>query len=307
LNHLNKFMRKIIYILFLGVSLSQYAPDFNGEKAYEFLLKQCSFGPRYPGSSGHIDFKNYLIKYLNKYSDNVKVMEHDYKHPYENKNIKFYNILSQYNIKSDNRILLMAHWDTREIADKEEDIIKQKKPIIGANDGASGIAILMLFAEILSNNHLNNIGVDLLFVDGEDMGRNGELNNFCLGSKLFAKSMKYKVPSFAICLDMVADKDPEFKMEYFSYLQAPKELFEIWELANELGYDEFTYDMTNPIYDDHRAFYNETGIPSIDIIDFDYPYWHTLEDTPDKCSASTLKIVGDVVLEYIFRLDNKNE
>ena len=235
-------------------------------------------------------------------------MEHDYKHPYEDKNIKFYNILSQYNIESDYRILLMAHWDTREIADKEKEVINQTKPILGANDGASGIAILMLFAEILSNNHLSNIGVDLLFVDGEDMGRNGELNNFCLGSKLFAKSMKYKIPRFAICLDMVADKDPEFKMEYFSYIQAPKELFEIWDLANELGYDEFTYTLTDyPIYDDHRAFYNETGIPSIDIIDFDYPYWHTLQDTPDKCSASTLEIVGDVVLEYIFRLDNKNE
>ena len=198
-------------------------------------------------------------------------MEHDYKHPYEDKNIKFFNVLSQYNLESDNRILLMAHWDTREIADKEKDIEKQSIPILGANDGASGIAILMLFAEILNDNNLNNIGVDLLFVDGEDMGRNGDLNNFCLGSKLFAKSMKYKIPRFAICLDMVADKDPEFKMEYFSYLQAPKELFEIWKLANELGYKEFTYDMTGPIYDDHRAFYNETGIPSIDIIDFDYP------------------------------------
>ena len=115
--------------------------------------------------------------------------------------------------------------------------------------------------------------------------------------------MKYKTPRFAICLDMVADKDPEFKMEYFSYLQAPKELFEIWQLANELGYNEFTYDITNPIYDDHRAFYNETGIPAIDIIDFDYPYWHTLEDTPDKCSANTLKIVGHVVSEYLYRKD----
>ena len=82
-------MKKIIYILFLGISLSQYAPDFDGQKAYEFLLKQCSFGPRYPGSSGHVNFKDYLIKYLNEYSDNIKVMEHDYKHPYENKNIKF--------------------------------------------------------------------------------------------------------------------------------------------------------------------------------------------------------------------------
>ena len=296
-------MFKYLNIIFFSFLLSQYAPYFDGDLAYEYLLKQCSFGPRYPGSKAHVDFKDFLVEYLENYNNDVEVYEHEIIHPYDSTKIMLYNVLSQYNLDADERILLMAHWDTREIADLDEDETKRHLPIIGANDGASGIAALMVFADIFNKNKLQNIGVDLLFVDGEDMGRHGELDNFCIGSKIFAAEKKYKRPKLAICLDMVADKDPEFKMEYFSYVQAQKELFDIWNLANSIGYSEFTYDLTGPIYDDHKAFYDVTKIPSIDIIDFDYPYWHTLEDTPDKCSPKTLEIVGNVVLEYIYRMD----
>ena len=296
-------MFKYLYIVLFSFALSQYAPYFDGDLAYDYLLKQCSFGPRYPGSKAHLDFKDFLVKYLKDYNNDVAVYKHEIIHPYDSTKIALYNILSQYNLDANERILLMAHWDTREIADLDKDKKNRNLPIIGANDGASGIAALMVFAEIFSQNKLQNIGVDLLFVDGEDMGRHGELENFCIGSKIFAAEKKYKRPQLAICLDMVADKDPEFKMEYFSYVQAQEELFDIWNLANSLGYSEFSYDLTGPIYDDHKAFYDVTKIPSIDIIDFDYPYWHTLEDTPDKCSAKTLEIVGNVVLEYIYRMD----
>ena len=296
-------MIKKIFFIYISFSFAQYAPYFSGDLAYEHLLKQCSFGPRYPGSKAHVEFKDYLVNYLMQYTDDLVVEKHEINHPYNTKKLFLYNVLAQYNIEADNRILLMAHWDTREIADKDKDELNRKNPIIGANDGASGVAALMLFAEILNVNKLQKIGVDLLFVDGEDMGREGELENFCIGSKLFAEGKNYKKPQLAICLDMIADKDPQFKMEYFSYIQANKELFDIWDLANSLGYDQFSYDLTGPIYDDHRAFYNATKIPSIDIIDFDYPYWHTMEDTPDKCSSKTLEIVGNVVLEYIYRLD----
>ena len=137
------------------------------------------------------------------------------------------------------------------------------------------------------------------------MGRHGDLEHFSVGTKLSCRANKNYSPEFAVCLDMVADKDPKFKIEYFSYMQAEEKVREIWALANNLGYSEFSYDLQPPIYDDHRAFYIETGIPSLDIIDFDYPYWHTLEDTPDKCSAHTLGIVGNVVVEYIYNEDSK--
>ena len=304
MNHSIKNMKLIKIILFISVAMSQNIPYFDGEKAFDYLVKQCEFGYRYPGTQEHVDLKNYFINFLSDKSDELIVYDHTIKHPYQKNEITLYNLLARYNVDSDNRILLLAHWDTREIADKDKNVENHDKPILGANDGASGIAVLMHLSEIFYNNPLNNLGVDLLFVDGEDMGRNGELKNFCLGTKLFSKNIKSPYPKLAICLDMVADKDPQFKMEYFSYIQAEKELKEIWSLANMLGYKEFTNVITNPIYDDHRALFVETGIPAIDIIDFDYPYWHTLEDTIDKCSSETLSIVGNLMCEYLYRKDS---
>jgi len=297
-------MKLIKIILFASLALSNNIPYFDGDKAFDYLVKQCDFGYRYPGSVEHKDLKNYFVSFLKKNADELTVYDHEIQHPYENKKITLYNLLARYNVESNNRILLLAHWDTREIADKDKNPKNHSSPILGANDGASGIAVLMHLSEILFNNPLNNLGVDILFVDGEDMGRKGELKNYCLGTKLFSKNIKSPYPKLAICLDMVADKDPQFKMEYFSYIQAEKELKEIWSLANLLGYKEFSKEITNPIYDDHRALFVETGIPSIDIIDFDYPYWHTIEDTVDKCSSETLSIVGNLMCEYLYRKDN---
>ena len=299
-------MKTIKIILLTSLLSAQTIPHFDGDVAFSYLEKQCEFGARYPGSKEHVDLKNYFIDFLEDKADSLIVYDYKINHPYQKNELTLYNILAKYNLESKNRILLMAHWDTREIADKDEKKENQSIPIIGANDGASGIAILMLLSEIFSNFPLNNIGVDLLFVDGEDMGRNGDLNNYCLGTKLFSKEISMPYYNLAICLDMVADKQPEFKMEYFSYIQAEKQLKEIWSLANSLGYSEFSKILTHPIYDDHRALYVETGIPSIDIIDFDYPYWHTLGDTVDKCSAKTLAIVGDVICEYLCRKDQGN-
>jgi len=296
-------------IIFLVLTIFNFlfcVPKFFGYKAYNHILKQCSFGPRNPGSQGHINFKNYLVEYLKEYSDSLIVDTHEIVHPYnKDKNLELFNILSQFNLNAEKRILLMAHWDTREIADKDLDISNYNTPILGANDGASGVAILMEFASIFNDNRFKNLGIDLLFVDAEDMGRSGDLEHFSVGTKLFSKNITQDQYLVAICLDMVADIDPEFKIEYFSYLQGKEFVYEIWDLANSLGYKEFSYDITQPIYDDHRAFYEETKIPSIDIIDFDYPYWHTIEDTPNKCSSYTLEIVGTVMLEYLYKKDEE--
>ena len=298
-------MNRIFYILFLVILQSQQIPLFDGEIAFKYLEKQCSFGERYPGSQNHVDLKDYFVSFLSNKSDELIIYDHEINHPYnKDKKIILYNILAKYNPESDNRILLMAHWDTREIADKETSEVDKLKPIMGANDGASGIAILMHLSEIFSNYPFNNIGVDLLFVDGEDMGRHGDIDNFSIGTKLFAKKMEPPYPKLAICLDMVADKDPRFKIEYFSYIQAENQVRELWNLANNLGYSEFVYELTQPIYDDHRALFVETGIPSLDIIDFEYPHWHTLEDTVDKCSSYTLGIVGNLVCQYLYRKEN---
>ena len=265
-------------------------------------------GPRYPGSKGHNEFANYLKKFLNKQGgDTLIIYNHEIKHPYKDKDITLTNFLYRFNKNISNRIMFMAHWDTREIADKDKNPDNHDKPILGANDGASGTAVLMVLSEILSNNQLDNIGVDLLFIDGEDMGKSGDIENFCIGTTKFCEVLPNPNPRYAICLDMVADKNPSFPIEYFSYIQAPGLVNEIWSLANSLGYDEFEKNIVPPIYDDHRALYLNSYIPAIDIIDFDYPFWHTLEDIPKNCSEETLKIVGNVVCEFIYRKDYENK
>ena len=299
---------KTIIILFCAVAFSQSVPYFDSEKAYQYIVEQCEIGPRYPGSQGQEKFRAYLTKFLNNQkADTTIFYEHIIRHPYQDKEVKLYNFLSRFNLESDNRIMLMAHWDTREIADKDPDPDNHTKPILGANDGASGVAVLMVIAEIISNNELSNIGVDLLFIDGEDMGRSGDIENFCIGSTKFCEAIPYPIPKHAICLDMIADKDLSLPIEYFSYMQAPFLVKEIWSIAHELGYEQFKEKLVDPIYDDHRALYLNSNIPAIDIIDFDYPYWHTLQDIPENCSEESLKVVGNVICEYIYRKNYENK
>ena len=145
MSHLINKMKKFVYILLI-FNISQSIPYFDGDLAFEYLKKQCDFGPRYPGSKAHIELKEYFIQFLEPKADELLVHEYTQKHPYNDNQITLYNILARYNIDSKDRILLLAHWDTREIADKEKTKLNQDKPILGANDGASGIAVLMVLS-----------------------------------------------------------------------------------------------------------------------------------------------------------------
>ena len=301
-------MRLLIIFLIINNIHSQTVLYFNGNNAMNYLIQQCEFGPRYPGSQGHLDAINFYHDYFNKYSKDVMLFEDYVIHPHSLDSIKLTNIFSRFNPKSNNRLLLMAHFDTREYADKDLNEENQKTAIIGANDGASGVAILMEIAKFLNDNPLLNIGVDILLTDGEDMGKSGDSDSWALGAKLFSKQLPPPIPYGAICIDMVGDKELTLPIEVNSYLQARDLVFDIWGLAKELGYSEFEMRMGIPIIDDHFVFYNQTKIPSIDIIDFNYPntdinYWHTIEDTPDKCSAKSLEVVGTVLINYLYRLD----
>ena len=139
------------------------------------------------------------------------------------------------------------------------------------------------------------------------MGKSGDPDKFGLGTQAFAKHVPEPRPQFAICIDMVADQEQHFPIEYFSLQQAPDLVQSIWTLANDLGYPQFENRIGPAVMDDHYYLYKYANIPAIDIIDFDYPYWHTLDDTVDKCSANTLSIVGNVMCEYIYRKDQNNE
>ena len=192
--------------------------------------------------------------------------------------------------------------DTRPWADNDPNPAHHQTPILGANDGASGVAVLLEIAAHLKNNP-PPVGVDIVLFDGEDSGTSGDNASWCKGSDYFAKhlffSQKY---SAAILLDMIGDADLEIPVEQHSKLYAPQIVSRVWNLAERLGIHQFTKKEGMAVIDDHVPLLR-AGIPAIDLIDFDYPYWHTIEDTPDKCSAESLEAVGSVLMEFIYTYD----
>tara|TARA_Y100001960_G_C14668889_1_gene824851 strand:+ start:206 stop:1096 length:891 start_codon:yes stop_codon:yes gene_type:complete len=293
---------RIVYILILSFLISS-EEKFNGDNAFIYIKEQCAFGPRFPGSEAHSNLVKYLHNHFTIYADSVQIFSDSINHPFTNQKIGIKNLLIKHNINATERYLFMAHFDTRDRADKDHNVDKKHLPIMGANDGASGVALLMELSKYINQNQLNNIGVDILLVDAEDMGRPGNKDEWGLGTQSFVKNYKGLLPKYAICVDMIADKNPIFKIEGFSYQYAKDLVYEIWTLANNLGYKEFVWQLSPPIYDDHFYYFQGTAVPSIDIIDFDYPHWHTIDDTIENCSPKGLHIVGNVLLEFIYLKD----
>ena len=303
-------VKYIILSVIVSTLFGQSVPFFDGNNAMQYLMAQCDLGPRFPGSEGHAKAREMYIAYLKQYTNHIEIMDVSIPHPYSKDSLALTNIMARFNMQANQRVMLMAHWDTREIADMDPDSTNHNTPIIGANDGASGVAILMEMAKILNNNPLSNLGVDLLLVDGEDIGRAGDGENFGLGTREFAQNIPLPIPDMAICLDMVADKEPRFPIEINSFYQAQFLVREIWEIAHQLGYDAFENTFGGAITDDHTVLYKYSKIPAIDIIDFEYPnqelnYWHTLKDIPENCSAETLGMVGTVVTTFIYQKDQQ--
>ncbi len=272
-------------------------PIFDSKNAFSMLTKQTDFGPRNPNSQGHKNCAAFLIAEMKKYADTVVTQNFTY-NGYDEQ-LSLTNIFSSFNPSSSKRILLLAHWDTRPRAEMDKNPANRNKPIIGANDGASGVAVLLELARVLKNSSLK-IGVDILFTDGEDYGKENDLERYFLGAKHFAKTKPSTyTPQYGILLDMVGDKDLQLPMEGNSLMYAPAIVDKVWSIAEQIGVTEFVKIPGNAIADDHLAL-NEVGIPTIDIIDFTYPYWHTAEDTPDKCSPESLEAVGKVLVHLIY-------
>ena len=197
-------------------------------------------------------------------------------------------------------MLFLAHWDTRPHADQSQNLAQQRLPVPGANDGASGVAVLLGVADALKAKP-PALGVDLLFVDGEDYGNfAADTNDVLIGSRYFASHQPpgYQ-PLFAVLFDMVADKDQQFYYEGNSQAFAPEVVDRVWRTAADLGYGRiFLPGVKHTLTDDHVAL-QHVGIHAIDVVDFDYPYWHTTEDTIDKVSAASLQVVGDVAVALV--------
>jgi glutaminyl-peptide cyclotransferase len=293
---------------FHPVSILQEVPrgtkgSFDGKVAYGFLIRQTQFGPRAPGLPGHDRCASYLQNELKIYAEAVVPQEFPFTIP-GGKLVKMTNLIASFNTKSTNRLLLSAHWDTRLWADKDPDKKNWTKPISGANDGASGVAILMEIARQLKNAP-PSVGVDLVLFDGEDLGKSGHPESFSAGSKYFAANKPAGFsPRFGINIDMVGDRNLMIYREQNSEEMAPETQNLVFSTARELGITQFMDSAGEEITDDHLPL-NDVGIPTIDLIDFQYPdesnrYWHTLADTSDKCSAESLAAVGRVLLSIIY-------
>jgi glutaminyl-peptide cyclotransferase len=286
-----------------GTVSSIVVPAFSGREAFRFLTAQTDLGPRDPGSKGHERCLAYLEQTLVRLADTVRLQP--FSHPgYDGTTLQLTNVIASFNPESPSRILLCAHWDTRPRADRDQNPGRRNEPIIGANDGASGVAILLQLATLLKA-YPPSIGVDIVLFDGEDYGREGDTGNYLLGSRHFASTAsRTSVPRFGILLDMVGDAALEIPREGYSVRYAPDIVNTIWSTARGLGITEFVDYLGAEIIDDHLPL-NEVGIRTVNIIDFDYPdpthrYWHTHDDTPDKCSAESLEAVGTVVANVVY-------
>jgi glutaminyl-peptide cyclotransferase len=269
---------------------------FDGEKAYALLQEQCDFGPRYPGSKGHAKTREYLLDKLSELTDFVKTQ--DFFHPGQNAKLQLTNIIASFHPDKGKRVLLCAHWDTRLFADEDPDSTLQGQPVPGANDGASGVAVLLEVARIVSLVE-PAWGVDIVLFDAEDGGEKGGLPGYCLGSTHFAGNLGGYRPEFGILLDMIGDKELTVYKEGYSYSYARGYVDFIWSKAKDLKLSCFKDSIKHTVYDDHVPLLN-AGIPTVDLIDFDYPYWHTTSDTPDKCSPESLQKIGDLILKVLY-------
>lgn len=267
----------------------------DGKRAYSYLLEQCKMGPRFPGSGGHERVIEYLYSHMLERADSVR-LETFTGIDSAGKKLELTNIVAVFKPQLESRMLLCCHFDTRPISDEAKMESDRSIPVPGANDGASGAAVLMEVANIL-NLHEPPIGVDMVFFDGED-----NPDKMLLGSQEFASRHPEYRPLYGVLVDMVGDKDLLITKERYSNMIAPEVVSRVWRAAEALGYGHiFVQEVGAPIIDDHIPLL-KSGIRCIDVIDFDYPYWHTPDDTPDKCSANSLEIVTEVLVSLIFEV-----
>jgi len=283
--------------LLSGVYCSR-VPRFDSRRAYDDILTQCSFGPRAPNSEAHDLAEDYLFSTLSATTELCRRQHFEYHDSLTGNTLQLTNIIASYNPNARRRIMLCAHWDSRPRSENDPDSGKRELPVPGANDGASGVAVLLEIGRILQRR-TPSVGVDIVLFDGEDYGRNGEVAGWFLGSEHFAKNLGSYRPRLAILLDMIGDRDLQICREVISERNAGELNDYIWKIARESGSSAFIDSVNHTVYDDHVPLISR-GIKAVDIIDFDYPYWHTQEDTPDKCSPHSLEIVGQVILSAIF-------
>ncbi len=280
---------------------------FNGTRAYGYLKELCAIGPRFSGSPGMEAQQKLLADYFQKLGATVRWQEFRYRNPRTGSPVNIANLLVHWHPQRKERVLLCAHYDTRPFPDRDPQ--NPQGRFVGANDGASGVAILMELGRSMPSLN-GTLGVDFVLFDGEELVYN-ENDPYFLGSELFARDYVAEPPGYkyrwAVLLDMVGDAHLQILQERnsISWPDSQPLVSDLWNTARRLGVGEFIARPGHEIRDDHLNLHNTAGIPSCDLIDFDYPFWHTAGDTPDKCSALSLAKVGWVLEEWLKAAVNK--
>ena len=287
---------------------------FCADSAYAFVARQLDFGPRVPGSAAQEECAAWIRSELTRFGAEVSEQRTEAV-TYDGQKLPVINLMGSYNKEASNRILILAHWDSRPMADEDPDPSKRTQAVPAANDGASGVGVMLELARQVSIKQ-PKFGVDLLFVDLEDFGAPDDWEGphkeeyWALGTQKWCEmaiQQRYRA-NYGILLDMVGAHNATFYREYHSDRFANDVNDKIWRKARELGYGSMFIDRSGAgITDDHVFVNRMTGIPTIDIIDTReggssafYPFWHTTDDTLDKISQQTLRAVGDVLMHIIY-------
>ena len=295
-------------------------PQFNADSAYQYVAMQTQFGPRVPETKAHADCAAWLTAKLGEFADTVIVQDFRTR-LFNEKGIDGQNIVAVFHPKAKKRIVLCAHWDSRPYADHDPDEANTHTPIDGANDGASGVGVLLECARQFKLQALpEHLGIDIVFFDLEDYGPHQteaelyydeSVNHWALGSQYWSKHPHvygYKA-YYGVLLDMVGGSNPNFPKEYYSQGYAAWVSNKIWRKAYDLGYRPYFNNELGPIVsDDHLPMNQMAGIPTVDIIDLQpessngcFPeVWHTLNDNLENIDKTTLGMVGDVLLHTIY-------
>lgn len=319
-------MEKLIYILFIALlsscsnngSANQTAKteivdtkpkvEFNADSCYNYLAKQVAFGPRVPNTSAHKACANYLVYTLEAFADTVITQDVDLR-AYDGSKLASRNIIASWNPTSKNRIMLCAHWDTRPFCDEDPNASNHKRPVLGANDGASGVGVLLELARQFAMQK-PNVAVDIILFDSEDYGHSDHHNSYCLGSQYWARNPhtpNYRA-RFGILLDMVGGAGARFDKDIVSMHFASDVVNGVWKTAADMGYASlFSNEMGGSLIDDHYYVNMLSGIPCIDIIDYTndegFPStWHTVNDNLENIDKNVLNAVGTVLVNYIYNL-----
>jgi len=271
--------------------------EFDQDRAFGHLTDQVAMGPRVPGTEGHRRALEYFRKHLEERADRVYTHEARLPSPLDGAPMDLKTVVAVFRPDRSVRVLFGAHWDTRAVADQDPDEARRGDPVPGANDGASGVAVLLELATALAEIP-PKIGVDLVLFDGEDQGRSQEAETFALGSARFVEDHRDYRPAFMVNLDMVGRRGLRIPREPHSVLGAARLVERIWTVGREIGCTVLVDSLGPPVFDDHVAFLR-AGIPAVDLIDLSDPNWHTTADRPDACSPESLGEVGRLVLAVL--------